>query len=319
LIVPFNRRRKADALLAGAKLKVTWGPAPTAEEIRARDQERFLASSIFTDPATEEDMKLAESLQANRTAEEIARALVRIHRAQLPAPEDLLKDAGPPPRRDDRARAPRERVEHRQVRSHATHDRDERASTRPRDSRSTRPVRDQGREMVWFRVDIGRERKADPRWLLPLLCRAGSVTKAEIGSIKIFDRDTRFEIAAEFADKFEDAASSMKPNEGRISRVGASMGGDAGVRDNPAHTARKWKDDEAKAATSSDLQKVGRAKTPWRNKNKDKSGGPHHKGDTPKAHPNGPSPHAGSAKSNGAHKPVSKYAHKKKRRANQHT
>lgn len=319
LIVPFNRRRKADALLAGAKLKVTWGPAPTAEEIRARDQERFLASSIFTDPATEEDMKLVESLQASRTAEEIARALVRIHRAQLPAPEDLLKDAGPPPRRDDRARAPRERVEHRQVRSHATQDRDERASTRPRDSRSTRPVRDQGREMVWFRVDIGRERKADPRWLLPLLCRAGSVTKAEIGSIKIFDRDTRFQIAAEFADKFEDAASSMKPNEGRISRIGGSMGDDAGVRDNPAHAARKWKDDEAKAATSSDLQKVGRAKTPWRNKNKDKLGGPHHKGDTPKAHPNGPNPHAGSAKLNGAHKPVSKYAHKKKRRANQHT
>ena len=63
LIVPYNRRRKADALLAAAKLKVTWVPAPTAEEIRARDQERFLASSIFTDPATEEDVRLAHALQ----------------------------------------------------------------------------------------------------------------------------------------------------------------------------------------------------------------------------------------------------------------
>ena len=63
LIVPYNRRRKAEALLAGAKLKVTWSPAPTAEEIRARDQERFLAERIFTDAATEEDLALARCSQ----------------------------------------------------------------------------------------------------------------------------------------------------------------------------------------------------------------------------------------------------------------
>jgi ATP-dependent RNA helicase DeaD len=314
LIVPFNRRRKADALLAGAKLRVTWGPAPTVEEIRTRDQERFLASSIFSDPATSEDLKLAQSLQASRTAEEIALALVRIHRAQLPAPEDLTKDTGPP-RRDDRARAPQEWGEHRPVRGHATQDRDERASTRPRDSRSTRPVRDQGREMVWFRVDIGRERKADPRWLLPLLCRAGNVTKAEIGSIKIFDRDTRFQIAAEFADNFADAASSMKPNEGRISRIGASMGDDAGVRDNPTLASRLRKENEAKAATLSDPETGPRAKTPWRDRNKEKAGAQtHRKRGAPKAHSKGTGPHPGSSKSNDAYKPVSKYSHKKKHR-----
>jgi ATP-dependent RNA helicase DeaD len=314
LIVPFNRRRKADALLAGAKLKVTWGPAPTAEEIRTRDQERFLASPIFSDPATSEDLKLAQSLQAGRTAEEIALALVRIHRAQLPAPEDLAQDAGPPPRRDDRERAPRERGEHRPVRNHATQDRDERASTRPRDGRSTRPVRDQGREMVWFRVDIGRERKADPRWLLPLLCRAGNVTKAEIGSIKIFDRDTRFEIAAEFADNFAVAARAMKPNEGRISRIGSSMEDDAGVRGNPP-SDRQRKDGEANAATSSGPETGPRAKTPWRDRNKEKAGAhPHRKRDAQKAHPKGTGPRSGSSKSNGEYKPVSKYSHKKKHR-----
>jgi ATP-dependent RNA helicase DeaD len=168
--------------------------------------------------------------------------------------------------------------------------------------------------MVWFRVDIGRERKADPRWLLPLLCRAGNVTKAEIGSIKIFDRDTRFQIAAEFADSFADAARSMKPNEGRISRIGASMGDDAGVRDKPAYAARKWKDAEAKAPTSFDPKKAARGKAPWRDKNKGKPGGAHPKSDAPKAHPDGPSPHAGSAKLNGAHKPASKSSHKKKHR-----
>ncbi|HML41611.1 MAG TPA: DEAD/DEAH box helicase, partial [Hyphomicrobium zavarzinii] len=61
LVVPFNRRRKAEALLAAARLKVTWAPAPTAEEIRARDQERFLSDPIFTDAATDEDLALVGS------------------------------------------------------------------------------------------------------------------------------------------------------------------------------------------------------------------------------------------------------------------
>ncbi len=313
LIVPFNRRRKADALLTAAKLKVTWGPAPTADEIHARDQERFLASSIFTDPAAEEEMKLAQSLQANRTAEEIALALVRTHRSQLPGPEDLTEDTGPPPRRDDRARGPQERGEHRQGRSHAPQDRDESASTRPRDSHSPRPIRDQGREMVWFRIDIGRERNAEPRWLLPLLCRAGDVTKAEIGSIKIFDRDTRFQIAAEFADKFADAARGMKPNEGRISRIGASMDDDAGVRGNSNLTARPRKDDKSEAANSPDARTGHGGKTSWRDRNKKKADSrPHGKRDAPRTRPEGSGPHPGSPKSNGANKPTSNFSHKKK-------
>jgi ATP-dependent RNA helicase DeaD len=175
-------------------------------------------------------------------------------------------------------------------------------------------VRDHGREMVWFRVDIGRERKADPRWLLPLLCRAGNVTKAEIGSIKIFDRDTRFQIAAEFADKFADAARAMKPNEGRISRIGSSMQADAGMRGNPP-SAQQRKDDEAKVATSSDPETGPRAKTPWRDRSKEKAGArPHRKHDAPKAHSKGTGPRPGSSKSNGAYKPGSKYSHKKKDR-----
>ena len=328
VIVPFNRRRKADVLLAGAKLKVTWGTAPTAEEIRARDQERFLASAAFTDPASDEELKLAQALQAGRSAEEIALALVRMHRAQLPAPEDLAEDTGPPPRRDDRVRGPRERNEFRRDRDPASpqHGRDERPAplsrderSGPRDARPPRFVRDHGREMVWFGIDIGHERKADPRWLLPLLCRAGNVTKAEIGAIKIFDRDTRFQIAAEFADTFADAARDLKPNEGRITRIGAAMGDGAPARSHPPHAPRHRKAGEAKAAhaPSHDPQSAPREKKPWRHKSADKAAGhPHRAGDAPKAHAKGPRPHGAVAKTNGAHsKPVSKYAHKKKRRA----
>jgi ATP-dependent RNA helicase DeaD len=151
-----------------------------------------------------------------------------MHRAQLPAPEDLAEDTGPPPRGDRTRSEPwklgergRDRFERRPDRAPYG----ERPAGAEREgSTERRPPRERhhdAREKVWFRLNIGRERNADPRWLLPLICKAGGVTKAEIGAIKIFDRDTRFEIVAEFADKFADAARSMPPNEGRISRMGA--------------------------------------------------------------------------------------------------
>lgn len=40
-------------------------------------------------------------------------------------------------------------------------------------------------ESVWFRLSAGRNQQADPRWLLPLLCRAGNVTRRDIGAIRL--------------------------------------------------------------------------------------------------------------------------------------
>ena len=75
----------------------------------------------------------------------------------------------------------------------------------PAVGRRTAPV-----EGVWFTIGIGRERQADPKWLLPLLCRRGDVTRAEIGKILIFPRETRFEIAAHAAAAFE--AKGRRPD-----------------------------------------------------------------------------------------------------------
>jgi len=241
LVVPFNRRRKAEMLIGAARVNATWGPPPTAEEIRARDQERFLADAMFTEAPTPEDAGLVQSLQAARSADEIALALIRLHRAQLPAPEDLAEDTGPPKRgtrlRDDRMarerpigeRSGRERPnrerpgrDDRNTEGAAPRDAGERSFERaPR-----APRREDTREMVWFRLNIGRERNADPRWLVPLICKAGGISKAEIGSIKIFDRDTRFQIVAEIADDFAFAVRTNKTKEGHIARVGAHTSAD---------------------------------------------------------------------------------------------
>ncbi len=59
-------------------------------------------------------------------------------------------------------------------------------------------------------MNLGAKDNADPRWLLPLICRRGGVTRREVGSIRIGPRDTMFEIAAHAADDF--AASAAEPD-----------------------------------------------------------------------------------------------------------
>jgi ATP-dependent RNA helicase DeaD len=226
LIVPQTRRRRADALLLAAGVKASWGPAPSADEIRAKDQQRLISHPIFSEPANEEDLTLGRALLAGRTAEEIATALMRFHRAQLPAPEEIADPGAgvrtpyesrhksePGPRRENvtpwRDRAERGRPEGGDCREAGNFKRGERQD------------RD---DMVWFRISIGREHNADPRWLLPLICRAGDVTKAEIGSIRIFDRDSRFQIAEAHADRFAAAVKATPNKQGHISRVSVKHG-----------------------------------------------------------------------------------------------
>ena len=170
--------------------------------------------------------------------------------------------------------------------------------------------------MVWFRLNIGRERNADPRWLLPLICRAGDVTKAEIGSIKIFDRDTRFQIAAEFAEQFETAVRTNDSKEGHISRV---REGDGPVpsyarparpprsRDGMASPVAPPRDDAADAGPSAE-------RPPFAGKK------PHRKGKPPPQSRNfapGFAPRANAAPGGPGGPSKSKYAHKKKHRADE--
>ncbi len=47
---------------------------------------------------------------------------------------------------------------------------------------------------VWFSLDTGRDKGADPRRLLPMLCRAGDITKSDIGAIRIQQDESFAEI-----------------------------------------------------------------------------------------------------------------------------
>jgi ATP-dependent RNA helicase DeaD len=204
VMVPHSKRRRAEVLLASANLAVTWGAPPSAEDIFKRDQEALLADPLLTEPPLEEDAALAEDMLARFSAKTVAGALIRLYRAKLPAPEDI----SPPP--IEREPAPRP----------------------PRDSKPFAPG--QNREaMSWFRAGVGRKNNADPKWLIPLICRIGGITKADIGAIRIFDRETKFEILQAIADSFAASAASAQGNDLVISATtppGAGPARDPGPR-----------------------------------------------------------------------------------------
>ena len=238
MLVPYTNRSKALRLINAAGVDAYWAAAPSADEVRAKDQERLLEALLRVEPASEEDAVLVRELVGQRSAEEIAAALIRMHRARLPSPEDLF-DPGPQDRRP-----PREGRDGKPGRR----EREERFGDAPRE-RGPRPPRDRdgqwpesgpgGRperpqqDMVWFRMSVGHSKNADPKWLLPLICRRGHVTKNEIGAIKIFERDTRFEIAADAADRFMVALRRGGEEEIRIEPADGAPAGGGGAKRGP--------------------------------------------------------------------------------------
>jgi len=212
LLVPFPKRRRAEQLIASAGVDAGWSDPPSAELIRARDQERLLADPILAEEPAEEDLALARLLLEGRPAEWIAAALVRTYRAPMPAPEEQF-DVAP-------VAAPRQ--------------------TGERFVREPRAPQRSAAGGAWFRLTIGRRNNADPKWLIPLICRLGGVTKADIGAIRIFDTDTRFEIVAETADRFAAAVRHAGEGEARIEP--ATAGAEArtsGARPGRSYASRK--------------------------------------------------------------------------------
>ena len=196
LLVPFPKRRRAEQLIAAAGVDAGWSDPPSAELIRGRDQERLLADPILAEEPVEEDLALARLLLEGRPAEWIASALVRSYRARLPAPEDQFDPAPIAAPRRSGERFVREPGEHL--------------------AREPRAPQRSAAGGAWFRLSIGRRNNADPKWLIPIICRMGGVTKADIGAIRIFDTDTRFEIAAGTADRFAAAVRHAGEGEARI-------------------------------------------------------------------------------------------------------
>jgi len=191
IVVPFPRRRRVEGMLRGAKIPAEWVSPPSADDIRAADSERLLKTLLAPVEFDDNDRALAARLLAERSAEDIAVALVQAHRARMPQPEELLASDAPV------QRGPREGFE----------------------------------GSAWFRLNIGRRQNADPRWLLPLICRRGHVSRTDIGAIRITPSETLFEVAGNVAVRFLEAASRVTEEDDGVTITRAEGPPDEQPRD----------------------------------------------------------------------------------------
>ena len=194
-------RRRAEQLLMIAKVSARWMSPPDAAAIRAADRARLEQDAVLTAPALADEAEQATALLAAHGPDAVALALLRLHRARMPAPAEITSQAEPAPRAD----------------IGPTH---------------------------WFRLNIGRTKHADPKWLLPLICRLGDVTRKDIGAIRIFDRETKFELVAGAVEGFLSAIAKADLDDLTIAPTapdrpaGSPPGRPAGPRFERPHTKR---------------------------------------------------------------------------------
>jgi ATP-dependent RNA helicase DeaD len=184
LIVPHTMRKRAQRLLQGARLEAAWAAAPSLKEIQEMDKERLLSDPSLTATYDADALKVAQELLERHGAEQVAAAFLKVRQADMPSAEDLL-DA--PVQQEARGK-------------------------REKPTREREPFG----ESVWFKMTAGRKERAEPSWLLPIICRLGHVTKREVGAIKIGETETRFEIKAKDAGRFIDAVAASGGGEKSI-------------------------------------------------------------------------------------------------------
>ncbi len=226
LLVPISRRQRVERLLMEAGVRAIWSGPPSAEDIRKLDQKRLLQDPLLTEAPVEEDVEMARLLLAERTPEELGAALVRVYRSRLPALEEVTDPGNGPERREARGS---------QVKNPA--------GAKP----GKGPRAELSSAAVLFKLNIGRTKNADPKWLLPMLCRKGNITKQDIGVIRIFDHETKIEIAETVAAQF--ALNMRRPGGDniQIEQLGGSLDSastdtSARSRKPKAHGKEKHKD-----------------------------------------------------------------------------
>jgi ATP-dependent RNA helicase DeaD len=250
LLVSYTRRRKVELMLQSASINAEWSGPPSAEMILENDRKRMLADPVLTAPVEDEAvLALGRKLLETSTPEQVAAALIRLYQQKLPAPEDVYDDE-------------------RMKRQQATGKNDK--------GQADVPYTDfaRGGDMTWYRINIGRDKNADPKWLMPTICRLGHVTKRDIGAIKIFERETKFEITQEMQAKFEaaialgledgvkiDPAVKPGPSEKPVSRWDKKPAGDS---ERPGKKPWKAREDGAdKPAWKPREDRPEGAKKPW--------------------------------------------------------
>jgi ATP-dependent RNA helicase DeaD len=203
LVVP-KARRRVERLLQEARIAASWGKPPSADEIARQDDARLLADAAFAPPATEAETTLAAELLARHGAEAVATAFIRARRSGLSAPEDL-RDVEDQPARRARSEP-------------GAYERPERTPREDRPPREKRPHTQRAEipGAVWIALNVGRKKNADPKWLLPMLCKAGGISREDIGQIRINSGHTHVELTPDGARRLFEKTGETGRLEGSL-------------------------------------------------------------------------------------------------------
>jgi ATP-dependent RNA helicase DeaD len=211
VIANLAERRKAERLMHNAGVRFTWTEVPSAAVI-ARTAQARLEAALLEEvragaPAESAVAELAGRLVTEVERDTLLATLLRRELARLPQGE---------PVRPVQIKAPE-----------GAHD--PFPTSGPRASHA-----EFARDAVVFRINLGGQSKAEPGWLLPLICRRGGVTRREVGAIRVGLRHSEFEIAGRAAEDFALTAAQPDPRalHVRIERVSSS------ARPEPARDSR---------------------------------------------------------------------------------
>lgn len=176
LIVTAKVRRKAERILQSAKVSANWVSAPSADDVRSKDQERLLADPMWHEPIAENEAGMVAKLVESFSKDQMAAAYMRLYAARISAPEELSKAGDNKPAK---ARAP------------------------------FGPSK-------WFSVNTGRNQGIVVGRLLPILCNGGGITKDDIGAIRIQNDETFVEMQEASVAGFKAALGSSMTVEGGL-------------------------------------------------------------------------------------------------------
>jgi ATP-dependent RNA helicase DeaD len=163
LIITPGEHRKAQRLLSGARVVAEWGPAPSANAVRARDDARIMEHPALASAPDDADAAAAALLE-RFGPERVAAAFVGMWREGRAAPEEIAETSAPA-------------------------------------ARPARNL-DAFGDAVWFSLSVGHKDRAEARWLLPRICEAGEITRDAIGAIRVQRDETFVQIAKAAAEAF---------------------------------------------------------------------------------------------------------------------
>jgi hypothetical protein len=92
-------------------------------------------------------------------------------------------------------------------------------------------------------LSVGRQKNAEARWLLPMICRRGSIDKHDIGAIRIYGTHPEFEISGQAAEQF--SANVSRPDKEENIRIEALPAGPQGEASSENHADKAASDGKA--------------------------------------------------------------------------